>query len=249
MKQQRVAGHREQPHRSGRARAARAQPRHESVPARRRPLRRHDRRADRGRQQGHAGRRAEVSRAVLRRVARRDGGVGQFKDAEVRAAAAELLGAWTAPAPYERIATTYQKTAPVNLKIETPDKQNATFDAGLALRDVRHRSRLPGDGAGQLHVRRVDHRARAEPDSQPGRAELRRELAVRGADRRERGELRRRGDQQPAEHAEGRGELPRRAGEDAGERLHGRRGRRREEGAARCSGSVGRSQDAGAARI
>jgi zinc protease len=57
--------------------------------------------------------------------------IGQFKDAEVRSAAAELLGAWTTPATYERIATTYQKTAPVNLKIETPDKQNATFTAGL----------------------------------------------------------------------------------------------------------------------
>ena len=101
----------------------------------------------------------------------------------MRAAAAELLGAWTAPAPYARIATTYQKTTPVNLKIETPDKQNATFDAALHLRDVRHRSRLPGDGARQLHVRRVDHRPRAEPDSEPGRAELRRQFAVRGAGR------------------------------------------------------------------
>jgi zinc protease len=58
--------------------------------------------------------------------------VGQFNDAEVRAAAAELLGAWSVAAPYERIATSYRKTAPVNLKIETPDKQNATFDAAVA---------------------------------------------------------------------------------------------------------------------
>ena len=57
--------------------------------------------------------------------------VGQFKEAEVRSAAAELLGGWSVAAPYERIATNYQKTTPVNLKIETPDKQNATFDAGL----------------------------------------------------------------------------------------------------------------------
>jgi len=57
--------------------------------------------------------------------------VGQFKEAEVRSAAAELLGEWLATAPYERIVTNYQKTMPVNLKIETPDKQNATFDAGL----------------------------------------------------------------------------------------------------------------------
>jgi zinc protease len=57
--------------------------------------------------------------------------IGQFKEAEVRAAAAELLGAWTTPVPFDRIVTTYQKTTPVNLKIETPDKQNATFDSGL----------------------------------------------------------------------------------------------------------------------
>ncbi len=58
--------------------------------------------------------------------------VGQFKEADVRAAATELLGSWSVAAPYERIATSYQKTTPVNEKIETPDKANATFDAGLA---------------------------------------------------------------------------------------------------------------------
>ena len=58
--------------------------------------------------------------------------VGQFKEADVRAAAAELFNAWSVPAPYARITTTYRKTAPVNLKIDTPDKQNATFDAALA---------------------------------------------------------------------------------------------------------------------
>lgn len=58
--------------------------------------------------------------------------IGQFKEADVRAAAAELLGKWSVAAPFERIATNYQKTTPVNLKIETPDKQNATFDAAVA---------------------------------------------------------------------------------------------------------------------
>ena len=57
--------------------------------------------------------------------------VGQFKEADVRTVAAEVLGAWSVAAPYARIETTYQKTAPVNLTIETPDKQNATFDAAL----------------------------------------------------------------------------------------------------------------------
>ena len=63
--------HREQPDRAGRARAARAHPRPESVPARRRPVRGHHRRADRRPDPRDAGRRAEVSRAVLWRLARR----------------------------------------------------------------------------------------------------------------------------------------------------------------------------------
>jgi zinc protease len=64
--------------------------------------------------------------------------VGQLKDAAVRAAAAELLGTWSVPGAYAPIATAYQKIAPVNLKIETPDKQNATFDAamGFAMADT-----------------------------------------------------------------------------------------------------------------
>ena len=102
---------------------------------------RHHRRADRGRQQGDAGRRAEVSRAVLRRLARRDRrrrAVQGSRGAGRGGGAARRAG--RSPAPYARIATPYQKTPPVNLKIETPDKQNATFDAALKLRDVRHRS-------------------------------------------------------------------------------------------------------------
>jgi zinc protease len=59
--------------------------------------------------------------------------VGQFDQATLRKTAAELFGNWTSPAPYQRITEAFQKTAPVNLKIETPDKQNATFDAALRL--------------------------------------------------------------------------------------------------------------------
>jgi zinc protease len=57
--------------------------------------------------------------------------VGQFDQAEVRKAAADLIGAWPLPTPYARITSNYQKSEAVNLKIETPDKQNATFDASL----------------------------------------------------------------------------------------------------------------------
>ncbi len=59
--------------------------------------------------------------------------VGQFDPAAVSKTAEELFGNWTSPAPYQRIAVNFQKTQPVNLKIETPDKQNATFTAALRL--------------------------------------------------------------------------------------------------------------------
>jgi zinc protease len=59
--------------------------------------------------------------------------VGQFDTAAANKAAAELFGNWSNSAPYQRIVNTYQKTAPVNLKIEAPDKQDATFAAGLLI--------------------------------------------------------------------------------------------------------------------
>jgi zinc protease len=55
--------------------------------------------------------------------------VGQFDPAEIQKTAGELFGAWTSPAPYKRITADFQAATPVNLKIETPDKQNATFAA------------------------------------------------------------------------------------------------------------------------
>ena len=57
--------------------------------------------------------------------------VGQFDPAEIQKTAGELFGAWTSPAPYKRITSDFQAANPVNLKIETPDKQNATFTAEL----------------------------------------------------------------------------------------------------------------------
>jgi zinc protease len=57
--------------------------------------------------------------------------VGQFDPALLRSTATELLGTWASPAPFRRITDNFAKTAPLNLKIETPDKQNATFEAAL----------------------------------------------------------------------------------------------------------------------
>jgi zinc protease len=60
--------------------------------------------------------------------------VGQFDPAPVQKLAAELFGSWKSPSPYQRVSSQYRKTEPVNLKIETPDKQNATFLAAMQVR-------------------------------------------------------------------------------------------------------------------
>ena len=57
--------------------------------------------------------------------------VGQFDPAVLSKTAAELFGNWASPAPYARITEKFAKAQPVNLKIETPDKQNATFQAAM----------------------------------------------------------------------------------------------------------------------
>jgi zinc protease len=57
--------------------------------------------------------------------------VGQFDTSAAGKAAADLFGSWTSPVPWQRITEDYRKIAPVNLKIEAPDKQSATFEAGL----------------------------------------------------------------------------------------------------------------------
>ena len=57
--------------------------------------------------------------------------VGQFDEAAARKTAADLAGGWSTTAPYARVTETLQQVNPVNVKIETPDKQNATFAAEL----------------------------------------------------------------------------------------------------------------------
>jgi zinc protease len=56
--------------------------------------------------------------------------VGPVTPAEIQKAAAELLGAWNTSKPYRPLIAPFKKAAPMNEKIETPDKANAEFLAG-----------------------------------------------------------------------------------------------------------------------
>ena len=58
---------------------------------------------------------------------------GRFDQAAFQKAAGDLLGGWASVAPYERLATPYRKAAAMNRKIETPDKENAQFEAGMRI--------------------------------------------------------------------------------------------------------------------
>ena len=59
--------------------------------------------------------------------------VGDFDPAEVKKEIETQFGAWKSPARFERIQYGFQKIAPVNQSIETPDKQNAVFIAATRL--------------------------------------------------------------------------------------------------------------------
>jgi zinc protease len=55
--------------------------------------------------------------------------VGDFDPAAVKKEIELLFGKWKSPSHYERIQYGFQKIAPVNQSIETPDKKNAVFIA------------------------------------------------------------------------------------------------------------------------
>ena len=57
--------------------------------------------------------------------------VGQFDAAQVEKLATELFGNWKSQSRYERLTNNYHKVDPIDRKIETPDKTNALFLAGV----------------------------------------------------------------------------------------------------------------------
>jgi zinc protease len=63
--------------------------------------------------------------------------VGDFDPKQVTAQLTELVGSWKSGTPFVRVPRLYQDTAATNQSLETPDKANAVFVAGvnLSLRD------------------------------------------------------------------------------------------------------------------
>jgi zinc protease len=55
---------------------------------------------------------------------------GQFNKDEAQKILEDLLGNWKGKAPYARILNPYRKIAPIDRKVETPDKQNALMVSG-----------------------------------------------------------------------------------------------------------------------
>jgi zinc protease len=59
--------------------------------------------------------------------------VGPFDAAAIRKAAAELLGGWSTSMAYRPMVTRFRKAAPIDTRIETPDKANAQIEAGVTV--------------------------------------------------------------------------------------------------------------------
>jgi zinc protease len=59
---------------------------------------------------------------------------GQFDPEQLKKELTELFGDWKGTKPYARIPDTYAKPVTFNVKLETPDKQNALFMAGTLVK-------------------------------------------------------------------------------------------------------------------
>ena len=59
--------------------------------------------------------------------------VGDFDAAEISKLATELFAAWKSPRPFVRVADSYRDVPPLDTSLETPDKANAFFMAGINL--------------------------------------------------------------------------------------------------------------------
>jgi len=68
---------------------------------------------------------------------------GQFTTAEIGQLASELFGNWKSPGSYTRVINRFQQTAAWDRKIETPDKENAQFEAGMRIRMTENDADYP----------------------------------------------------------------------------------------------------------
>jgi len=59
---------------------------------------------------------------------------GQFNPEQVKKLVTELFGDWKNTKPYERLHTPFKTRDAINHKVETPDKQNALFMAGMTVK-------------------------------------------------------------------------------------------------------------------
>jgi zinc protease len=59
---------------------------------------------------------------------------GQFNPEQVQKQMTTLFGDWKSNKPYERLRTPFKKRDTINHKVETPDKQNAMFMAGMTVK-------------------------------------------------------------------------------------------------------------------
>ncbi len=59
--------------------------------------------------------------------------VGDFDAGEISNLAQQLFGDWNSPRPYKRIVGRYRDAPPIDRDLDTPDKANAVFQAGLNL--------------------------------------------------------------------------------------------------------------------
>lgn len=59
--------------------------------------------------------------------------VGDFDAPQIASLAQKLFGDWRSPRPFKRIAETYRDVPPIKRDLNTPDKANAVFLAGLNL--------------------------------------------------------------------------------------------------------------------
>jgi zinc protease len=62
--------------------------------------------------------------------------IGDFDAKEITAVTGEVFNAWKTPRPYARVVETFKDVPAINRSLETPDKANAYFVAGLNV-DVR----------------------------------------------------------------------------------------------------------------